>query len=199
MDLKNVLYKRHPKLNVLDSRVMRLEASRNFFKGETHMMKIPSVLLVVVSLLGGAASAQELKKLSLDDISVVSPKIQSDGSVKVEGKSSIKITTRWPTTVMVGEVEGLDIENAKLIYKAKVKTEIDGVAFLELWAHVGGGQYFSKGMNDTVKGKSDWKTIQTPFLFQKGQRPDKVTLNVVINGTGTIWIDDVVLSKEPLQ
>jgi len=35
--------------------------------------------------------------------------------------------------------------------------------------------------------------------FQKGQRPDKVTLNLVINGKGTVWIDDVVLSKAPLK
>jgi hypothetical protein len=54
-------------------------------------------------------------------------------------------------------------------------------------------------MNDSVQGKSDWKTIRTPFLFQKGQKPDKVTLNIVINGIGTVWIDDIVLSKEPLK
>jgi hypothetical protein len=54
-------------------------------------------------------------------------------------------------------------------------------------------------MNDPVKGKSDWKTIQTPFMFQKGQKPDKVTLNIVINGKGTVWVDDIVLSKEALK
>jgi hypothetical protein len=68
-----------------------------------------------------------------------------------------------------------------------------------MWVQVGGGQYFSKGMNDPVKGKSDWKTIQTPFMFQKGQKPDKVTLNIVINGKGTVWVDDIVLSKEALK
>ena len=91
------------------------------------------------------------------------------------------------------------MENAKLLYNAKVKSDLDGSAYLELWAHVGGGQFFSKGMNDVVSQKTDWKIIQTPFLFQKGQRPDKVTLNLVINGKGTVWIDDIVLSKEPLK
>jgi len=93
----------------------------------------------------------------------------------------------------------LDIENAMLMYKAKAKSKLDGVAFLEMWVHVGGGQYFSRGMNDPIKGKSDWKSIQTPFMFQKGQKPDKVTLNLVINGKGVVWIDDVVLSKAPLK
>jgi hypothetical protein len=94
---------------------------------------------------------------------------------------------------------GLDIAGAKLVYKAKVKSDLEGTAFLEMWVHVGGGQYFSRGMDNVVKQKSDWKIIQTPFLFQKGQKPDKVTLNVVINGKGTVWVDDIVLSKEPLK
>lgn len=36
-------------------------------------------------------------------------------------------------------------------------------------------------------------------MFQKGQDADKVTLNLLINGKGTAWIDDIVLSKEPLK
>jgi hypothetical protein len=36
-------------------------------------------------------------------------------------------------------------------------------------------------------------------MFQKGQKPTKVTLNIVINGPGTIWVDDIVLFKEPLK
>ena len=163
---------------------------------KTLFKVIPMLLLVTL-----IARAEDLKKLSLDDPSAVSPKIVADTQVKVEGASSLKVTTKWPTTVCLGEVAGPDIENAKLIYSAKVKTALEGkgTAFLELWAHVGGGQYFSKGINDAVSQKSDWKTIQTPFLFQKGQKPDKVTLNLVINGKGAVWIDDVVLSKTPLK
>ena len=157
-----------------------------------------SVVLVLAAFI---VQAEELKKLSLDDASSVSPKIEVDAKIKVEGANSLKITAQWPTTVSLGELTGLDLENAKLVYSAKVKTELEGTgtAFLEMWAHVGGGQYFSKGMNDAVSQKSDWKIIQTPFMFQKGQKPDKITLNLVINGKGTVWIDDIVLSREPLK
>jgi len=156
-------------------------------------------IFALLTLIAGLARAEDLKKLSLDDASVIGTTIQTDTQVKAEGKGSIKITTQWPTTICLGEVASVDIENAKLVYKAKVKSDLDGTAFLELWAHVGGGQYFSRGMNDVVSRKTDWKIIQTPFSFQKGQRPEKVTLNLVINGKGTVWIDDIVLSKEPLQ
>jgi hypothetical protein len=156
-------------------------------------------LLIALMLVASTAQAQDMWKLSLDDPSSVSPGIESDAKVKTEGAGALKITTRWPTTVFLGEVDGLDIENAKLVYSAKVRSELDGTAFLEMWAHIGGGQYFSRGMNDVVSGKTDWKTIQTPFMFQAGHKPDKVTLNLVINGKGTVWIDDIVLSRAPLK
>jgi hypothetical protein len=160
---------------------------------------IIAVSVAVGLVVCASADAQELKKLSLDDASSIGLKIVSDAEVKIEGKASVKITTLWPTTVCLAEVTGLNVDEAKLIFTAKVKTDLEGGAFLEMWVQVGGGQYFSKGMNDPVTGKSDWKTIQTPFMLQKGQQPEKVTLNVVINGKGTIWIDDMVLSKEPLK
>ena len=162
-------------------------------------MKYILRIFALLTLVAGLARAEELRKLSLDDAFVIGTTIQTDTQVKAEGKASIKVTTQWPTTICLGEVVRMDIENAKLVYKAKVKSDLDGTAFLEMWAHVGGGQYFSRGMNDVVSRKSDWKMIQTPFLFQKGQKPEKVTLNLVINGKGTVWIDDITLSKEPLQ
>ena len=162
------------------------------------MRRILTISIILV-LTAGLAMAVDLERLSLDDAASIGTTIQTESKIKTEGKGSIRITTKYPTTVRLGEVSGLDVENAKLLYTAKVKSELDGAAFLEMWAHVGGGQYFSRGMNDTVKGKSDWKSIQTPFIFQKGQNPDKVILNLVINGKGTVWIDDVVLSKAPLK
>ena len=167
---------------------------------ENEMRVIFTVVLVTL-LTTIIAKAGELEKLSLDDATSTSPRIESDTQVKAEGTSSIKITTKWPTTVFLEEVSGLTVENAKLMYTAKVKTQLEpsGTAFLELWAHVGGGQYFSRGMNDAVSGTSNWKTIQTPFIFQKGQNPDKLTLNLVINGKGTVWVDDIVLSAQPLE
>ena len=162
-------------------------------------MKLTLYVFAMLLLVASSAYSEDLKKLNLDDATTIGTTIQTDTQVKAEGKGSIKITTQWPTTICLGEVTGLNVENGKLVYKAKVKSNLEGTAFLEMWAHIGGGQYFSRGMDDVVRQKTDWKVIQTPFLFQKGQRPDKVTLNLVINGKGTVWIDDIVLSKERLK
>jgi hypothetical protein len=46
-----------------------------------------------------------------------------------------------------------------------------------------------------ISGTSDWKTIRTVFDLGKGEIPVQIKLNVVVNGVGTLWIDDIHLSK----
>lgn len=156
-------------------------------------------ILILLALAVSSAYPEDLKKLSLDDASAIGTTIQADTRIKQEGNGSVKVTTQWPTTICIGELTGLSIENAKLMYRAKAKSELDGTAYLEMWVHVGGGQYFSRGLNDVVSQKTDWKVIKTPFFLKRGQKLDKVTLNLVINGKGTVWIDDVVLSRERFE
>jgi hypothetical protein len=157
------------------------------------------VAVVVIMRLPSSALAESVARLSLDDAATLGTTIQTDASVKTEGRASVRITTLHPTTICLGQILGLDVEKATLIYTAKVKSALDGVAYLEMWAHVGGGRYFSRGMNDPIEGRTDWKSIQTLFRFQEGQRPDKVVLNIVINGTGTVWVDDLTLAKTLLN
>jgi hypothetical protein len=165
-------------------------------------MKRGWVAVVCVALFGGLCAADDgrvLHRLSLDDRSSLALEIANDSAEKIEGAASLKITTGRPTTVCIGEATGLNVEAARLIFAARVKTDLEGAAFLEMWVQVGEGNYFSKGLNDTIKGKTDWKTIQTPFFLQKGQRANKATLNLVINGKGTIWIDDAALTQAALK
>jgi len=160
---------------------------------------ITIAVLVMLLLICIPTFAADLLKLNLDDVSTLGLKIKNDAQVKTEGSGSIKLSTLWPTTVCIGEVSRLDVENATLLYTADVKSQVDGTVLLEMWVHVGGGRYFSRSLNSAIQGNSDWRTIQTPFILQKGQRPHKVTLNVIINGKGTVWIDNVVVSKAPLN
>ncbi len=155
---------------------------------------------VLFLLLTPLARGDELRKLALDDASSLGTTVSTDPTIKQEGNGSIRISTAWPTTICLGEVAELNVDNAQIIYRAKVKSEkLEGTAFLEMWCHVGGGQYFSRGMNSFVTGTMDWKTLQTPFYLQPGQSAKKATLNIVINGKGTVWVDDIYLLKEPLK
>ena len=156
-----------------------------------------SVILMLGMLWAPFAAAGDVYHLSLDNSASLGLRLGVDTRHKVEGTGSVKITSLWPTTVCLGEVTGLRIENTRMIYRAQVKSDLDGQAYLEMWAHIDGRAYFSRGLNSTIAGKSDWKVIDTPFMFQRGQLPEKITLNLVINGKGTVWIDDIRLAQQP--
>jgi len=158
-----------------------------------------AIALVMLTLIP-PAGGQELQRLPLDSISSLGTTVSSDLAVKKEGKASIKISTLGPTNICLGVVQPLNVENTRLVYQARVKSEkLEGVAFLEMWCEVGGGRYFSRGMDSTVAGTMDWQILQTPFFLQAGQKVTRVTLHIVINGKGTVWVDDVVLFKKPLH
>jgi hypothetical protein len=141
----------------------------------------------------------EIYRLSLDDASSLGTTISTDSGIKQEGDGSIRISTAWPTVICLGVVDGINVENARLVYRAKVRSEaLDGTAFLEMWCQVAGGRYFSRDMKSVVKGSTDWMALQTPFFLKAGQKATKAVLNIVINGKGTIWVDDVRLVREPL-
>jgi hypothetical protein len=127
--------------------------------------------------------------------------VEIDKAVSSDGKGSLKITATEPTVVRLFEVGDIDVENARLIYRAKVRTEnVDGKVYLEMWCNFPGkGEFFSRGLQTPLTGTTDWTSEETPFFLQKGENPDNVKLNLVIDGKGTAWIDDVRLKKGPLK
>ncbi len=164
------------------------------------LVKTVALSLFVTSCLIRHARAEEIKRVSLDDVSSLALKIETDREVKVEGNGSVRIKTPWPVTVCLSEFTDVDAESATLVFRASVKCEdLKGTAFLEMWCDILGGQYFSRGMNSMITGTMDWKVIETAFALRKDQSPTKVTLNLIINGRGTVWIDDLVLMKAPLK
>jgi hypothetical protein len=136
----------------------------------------------------------------LDEVASLGTSVAMDSEVKLEGNPSIRISTLGPTTICLAEVSGLNVENAKLVYEAKVRSEaLEGTAFLEMWCHVVGGHYVSRGMNSVISSTAEWVKLQTPFSLQPGQKVEKAILSIVVNGKGTVWIDDMRLFKEPLK
>jgi len=149
----------------------------------------------------GALAADELARLALDEAGSIGTVIAADEAGAAEGRAAIRIETQGPASICLGQATGLDVDQATLIYQAKVKShQLEGNAFLEMWVHFAdGGPFFSRGLNSTVSGTSDWTVLQTPFLLRAGQKPTRITFNVYVNGSGTVWVDDIRLLKLPLQ
>jgi hypothetical protein len=146
------------------------------------------------------AAAEELVALPMDDAGHLGTVISSDPSSKTTGEASISISTAWPTLVNLAELPVSGIEATTLVYEADLRSDsLEGSAYLEMWClFPDGAQYFSRGLDSVVGGTTDWRTLRTSFFLEEGQRPEKLTLNVVINGRGTVWIDNLRVRKEPL-
>ncbi|MCL5022294.1 MAG: hypothetical protein M1497_02815 [Nitrospirae bacterium] len=145
----------------------------------------------------------ELKKFPVDSLDGIITRsgAQLDAEDSSDGKGSLRIIAEAPTVVRLFELSDIEIEDARLIYQARLRAkDLEGQAYIEMWCHFPGkGEFFSRGLQNTVSGTMQWITAETPFLLKKGEKPDIIKLNLVINGKGTVWIDDIRLLKGPLS
>ena len=117
-----------------------------------------------------------------------------DGGWRIEASS--------PGTLRLYELPNPGVDQSILHYRARLRTaDVQGRAFLEMWVRLPGqGEFFSRGLQQPVSGTTGWASYEIPFVLQKGQTPDLVKLNVVLEGGGgTIWVKDVELLASPMK
>lgn len=162
-----------------------------------------ALLFSVAGCAKSSSDVVELKRFPLDTLDGIITRsgAELDTETTSDGNGSLRIKATEPTTVRLFEITDVNVENARLTYQAKLRSRnLQGQAYLEMWCHFPGrGEFFSRGLQNTVSGTMRWITAETPFFLRKGEKPDVIKLNLVINGRGTVWIDDVRLMKGPLQ
>jgi hypothetical protein len=143
-----------------------------------------------------------LKTFPLDSLEGV---IQASGAevdreVKKEGQASLKIRVTEPSIIQLFATGDIDVENATLVYQAEVRTQdAQGSVYLEMWCRFERkGEFFSRGLQSPMTGTLGWMVQETPFILKPGENPDNIRLNIVSEGTGTIWVDDIRLLKRKL-
>lgn len=145
----------------------------------------------------------EIKTYPINEMAglLTSDGVAIDTDVTSDGNGSLQVTADGPRTIRLYETGDIDIENARLLYRARIRTDqIEGQAYLEMWCHFPGrGEYFSRALHAPATGTTDWTTQETPFFLKSGENPDNVKLNLVIAGKGTAWIDDIHLVRGPLD
>ena len=152
---------------------------------------------------GEDAGATEIRRLPLDTLSVVLTRsdVQFDPNVSSDGNGSLRVTASAPMTVRIYEMGPMAVDDARLIYQARVRTsDVKGRVYLEMWCHIPGkGALPSQSLASSLSGTTGWTILETPLFLQKGERPENVGLNLVVDGTGTAWIDDIRLLRAPLE
>ncbi len=145
----------------------------------------------------------ELRRFALDNTEglITQSGVRIDEQISSDGNGSLRIEATESTTIRLFETGDIDIEDTRLIYQARLRTEdIEGLVYLEMWCHFAGiGDAFSRGLGTPLTGTTEWTTEEIPFFLKKGENPDNVKLNLVIKGKGTAWIDDIRLLKGPLK
>ena len=160
----------------------------------------------VILCVGGCSQTSkqitEIQRFPIDNLQgiITRSDVEIDKQISSDGNGSLRITATKPKVVRLFEAGDVDIEDARLIYQARVRTEkVEGQVYLEMWCHFAGkGEFFSRGLKTPLTGTNEWSTEETPFFLKKGENPDNVKLNLVINGKGTVWIDNIRLLKGPL-
>ena len=161
-----------------------------------------AVLCFVIGCSVEPVQMTELKHYPVDTLEglITRSGVDIDPAISRDGNGSLRITASQPTTVLLYETGDLDVEDARLIYQAKLRTEnLNGQAYLEMWCGFPGkGEYFSRALQSPLSGSQEWTSQETPFFLKSGENPDNVKLNLVVNGAGRVWIDDIRLVKAPL-
>ena len=167
------------------------------------MNKYSVISILVLPFLFISCSIQtkptELRHFPIDDLKgmVAQSGVQLDKTVSSDGNGSIKIVAAGPVVIPLYNIDDIRVEDTQLIYETRIKSEsLNGQAYLEMWCvFKNKGEYYSRGFDSAIAGTTEWKTIKTVFLLRKNEMPDQIKLNVVVNGVGTVWIDDIHLSK----
>jgi hypothetical protein len=154
-------------------------------------------VLIAVMLTALTALTAEPEQKTLKTFTTTDPTISK--AVHASGDAWMVKSTK-EQIIRLFEVAEPAVEDCKVIYRAKLKTEdLSGPAYLEMWCRFPGlGEAFSRGLDNQVTGSNDWASYEIPFFLKKGEKPDLIKLNLVVKGSGKVWIKDVELLKGPL-
>jgi len=168
-----------------------------------YLFRLITVLIIL--LIGCKPDSQHnielIKYYPIDSYNILSKSETSfDENNSSDGNGSIRIEANSSKQIRLYETGDFDIENCRITYQAKLKSEdLIGQAYLEMWCvFEGKGEYFSKSLQFPISGTTEWSSQETPFFLKKGENPTNIKLNVVIEGKGTLWVDQIKLLKGPL-
>lgn len=136
--------------------------------------------------------------LPCNDLAQVKTRITKDEKTTQDGNGSIKVEAACNAVVTVVDNRNLSVTQGNTLW-CTLRVKCAGVkqkAYLEMWCEVADGKRaFSKGLDQPLQGDTDWKEIRLPMLVNDDLTVKRALVNVVIEGAGTVWVDEVSISK----
>jgi hypothetical protein len=149
------------------------------------------ILLVLIQLSPAAEKRDVLPLLPAAELSANAKETTDPAgqpAVQVLGGSEKSRTT-------VVNCPAPQISSDDYVVRGEVKYEgVAGEGYMELLNDFGSKRvYFTRSLADfgsmrKLKGTSGWRKFELPFHAEPGMRPEKLTLNVVLPGSGTVVV-----------
>ncbi|MEA3364322.1 MAG: hypothetical protein U9Q79_01660 [Candidatus Hydrogenedentes bacterium] len=172
--------------------------------------RVWSCVFAVLALVGTSEAAEQMigKRLYTQNVSEM-PELPAplpssvaasfDRSQSSDGNGSVRIDYEGvePRSIVLYEVPNPGAENCTIWCEASLRGEgLKNIAYLEMWADFGEkGQYFSRGLDQVLTGDVDWREVRIPFFLKVSERPERFLIGVRMEGPGTVWIDDITLTR----
>jgi len=173
------------------------------------MRNLPVLLvsLIILAWLPTAQAAEVLRKISWSELEksgqlaageVLPADPPKEGHIlKIENEKN------EPKQVQLLELNSPGITGPAYAIRGQVRYEnVKGKGFLEMWNHFpDGGFYFSRTLGEIgpmkhLEGTSDWRDFTLPFFINQGDvRPDRLVINLVFEGSGTIYLGPLQLEQ----
>ncbi|MEZ0276387.1 MAG: serine/threonine-protein kinase, partial [Roseimicrobium sp.] len=126
-------------------------------------------------------------------------KISTDSGITKDGHGSLKIEAPQGATLTIAEQDGLETPPGGTIWcRAHLRCEgISGRAFLMVHLETASGALlYSKGEPQSVSGTEDWREVLIPIRLDAQSSIKKVRVNLIVQGPGTVWVDDIQITHE---
>ncbi|HSJ01418.1 MAG TPA: hypothetical protein VK956_03155, partial [Verrucomicrobium sp.] len=132
--------------------------------------------------------------LPMNDVSRLGTQVKVDTSETTDGDGSLKVTAAHGAVVTVGELgwPGLNASEA-LWCEAQLKcADAPGGAYLEIWCDLADGSRVSTKAKDlAVRDTAGWLAVRVPVVVKRPVEIRGIKVNLVIEGPGTAWVDDI--------
>lgn len=123
-----------------------------------------------------------------------------DPGVSQDGGGSLRVQALRGGRLRLYRLDDLGLVQGAVVFTGFLRSRgLDGRAVLELWCRPAEGEAaFVRGYGSAVSGDSDWTPQEVRFSNPALCRnPVSIELNVLIEGSGSVWIDDLRLWSVP--
>jgi len=179
--------------------IFKLSESKN-------IIVILLIHLLLLSLTGCKKQKPLIVDFPINSLNRVMSKynLKMDNEISYDGLGSIRVESEDTTTAYLFVLRDIPVKRAKIVWEAYCKSkDLKGEAFLEMGVQIQRNhgkdiETFLNRSEDDISGTTDWQKIEVEFMVLDN-KVNVVQLNLIIEGVGTIWIDQVRFTATPIK